>query len=86
MLKLCAFMVKLYIIGLSILVIAILANGIIGKIGLLSWYDFINLLIEKGTSALKEVTAISYLWLFIGYPLVLGTGYLVGEKLYNLLT
>nr|WP_321224780.1 hypothetical protein [uncultured Psychroserpens sp.] len=79
-------MFKIYIIGICILIIAIVANGLIVKLGLKSWYDFIDLLGQHGWSALKQIGLIDYLWLFIGYPLVLGFGYILGTKLYNLFT
>jgi hypothetical protein len=78
-------MLKLYIIGICILIIAILANAIVIKIGLKSWYDFIELLNDSGTGAFAKLSAFDYLWLFIGYPLILGCGYFFGLKLYELL-
>lgn len=78
-------MIRIYTIGLAILIIAIIANGIVVKLGLKSWYDFINLLTDQGMSALKEISIIDYFWLLIGYPLVLGLGYYLGDKLYTLL-
>lgn len=78
-------MVRLYIIGFSILIIAILANSFISKLGVLSWYDFLNYLIDKESSEIEKIKAIDYLWLFVGYPLVLGLGYLLGEKIYELI-
>ena len=78
-------MIRIYTIGLAILIIAIIANGIVVKLGLKSWYDFINLLTDQGLSALKEISIIDYFWLLIGYPLVLGLGYYLGDKLYTLL-
>ncbi|PIE49020.1 MAG: hypothetical protein CSA39_04830 [Flavobacteriales bacterium] len=78
-------MFKLYIIGIVILIVAIVANSIIGKLGLLSWYDFIARISNKGIVALSTVRLTDYLWLFFGYPLILGLGYVLGEKLYNFL-
>ena len=78
-------MTRLYLIGFCILIVAILANGIIIKIGLKSWYDFIELLSRHGTSALSMISVIDYLWLFIGYPLVLSFGYLLGSKIHSLI-
>jgi hypothetical protein len=75
---------RLYIIGLAILVIAILANGIVVKLGVKSWYDFISLLSDNGSSAFSKLSVTDYLWLFIGYPLILGCGYWIGDKIYNL--
>jgi hypothetical protein len=78
-------MLKLYIIGLAILVTAILANFLAAKLGLLSWYDFLNLLSDKGGEAFKKVKFLDYLWLFILYPLALGLGYWFGIKLFQLI-
>ncbi|MET2985543.1 DUF7672 family protein [Aureibaculum conchae] len=76
-------MLKLYIIGICILIIAILANAIIVKIGLKSWYDFFELLNQLGTEAFSKLSILDYLWLFVGYPFVLGLGYLIGLRVYN---
>ena len=78
-------MIKLYFIGVGILITAIIANAVIGKIGIKSWYDFINLLAEHQTAAFGKIGLLDYLWLFIGYPLVLALGYLAGSKLYNII-
>ena len=75
-------MVKLYIIGISILLVAIIANAVAIKIGLKSWYDFIQLLSDIGLSAFRELNLWDYFWLFLGYPLTLELGYLLGAKLY----
>ena len=76
-------MIKLYIIGIFILIIAIIANGIIATIGLKSWYDFINLLNSDGLKTFGKLQVLDYLWLFLGYPLILGCGYFIGLKCYN---
>jgi len=78
-------MLKLYIIGLSILCVAIIANALILKTSLLSWYDLFQLLNEYGSAAFKKLGFLDYLWLFIGYPLILGLGYLLGNKIYTLI-
>jgi len=79
-------MTKLYIIGVTILLTAIVANSIAGYINLNSWYNFSNLIIEKGSflKALKEQSLISILWLFFIYPLILGIGCLIAGKLFNI--
>ena len=77
-------MLRLYIIGVFILLIAIIANIIIGKIGLSTWYDFGPQFLKKGFIAIKEVGLYSSIWLFILYPLVLSLGYLIADKIYNL--
>jgi len=77
-------MLRFYIIGLFILLIAIIANVIIGKIGLSTWYDFGPDFFKKGFETMKEVGFYSCIWLFILYPLVLSLGYLIGDKIYHL--
>lgn len=78
-------MLKLYIIGVFILIVAIIANAIIVKIGIKSWYDFIELLSEYGKSAFSKLSILDYLWLLIGYPFILGLGYYSGLKVYLLI-
>lgn len=77
-------MLRLYIIGISILIVAIGVNGLILKLGITSWYEFINLVTKEGTSGLSKLNLLDYLWLFLGYPLVLGLAYWLGDKVYNL--
>ena len=79
-------MIKLYIIGVSILLTAIFANIIADYINLTTWYKFSNIILEKGgfLKALKEQTIFDVLWLFFIYPLILGIGYLISEKLFNI--
>lgn len=79
-------MTKLYIIGLSILLTAIIANTIAGYINVNTWYNFSNTILEKGSflKALKEQSTIDFLWLFFLYPLTLGFGYLIAENLFNI--
>ena len=77
-------MLRFYIIGVFILIIAIIANVIIGKIGLSTWYDFVPQFFKKGFVAIKEVGFYSSIWLFILYPLILSLGYFIGDKIYNL--
>jgi len=77
-------LIRLYVIGFAILLIAILANTIIVKLKVKSWYDFIGLLTLNNSSAFKMLSIIDYIWLFIGYPLALGIGYWIGDKIYHL--
>ena len=76
-------MLRIYIIGVCVLLIAIIANVIIGKIGLSTRYDFGPQFIKRGFIVIKEVGFFSIIWLFILYPLVLGLGYIIGDKIYN---
>lgn len=59
-------MLKLYFIGIGILIVAIAANIIAVKIGLKSWYDFLELLTNNGWDAFKIIQIWDYLWLFLG--------------------
>ena len=77
-------MLRLYLIGICILIIAILANAIVLKLGIKTWYDFIGLLSNNGWSAFSKIEFLDYLWLFIGYPFILALGYILGDKLSHL--
>ena len=78
-------MLRLYIIGLLILIIAIIANVIVVKLGFSTWYDFGPEFFSEGFPIIKEVGFVNSLWLFIIYPLVLSLGYVIGDKLYGLI-
>lgn len=78
-------MLKVYIIGMTVLLIAILANALAGILGVMSWYDAIVSLQKNGAASLKQWKLMDYAWLFIVYPLILGAGGLIGMKLYELL-
>ncbi|WP_073082038.1 DUF7672 family protein [Winogradskyella jejuensis] len=77
-------MMRLYFIGISILIIAILANALAMKLGLKTWYAFIEFLTASGDREII-ISIIDYIWLFILYPLTLGCGYWLGDKLYQIL-
>ena len=74
-------MIKYYFIGLVILTVAIFANFTVAKLGLKTWYDFLNS-IGNGSS----LKLLDYLWLFAIYPLILGLstklGIMVWDKLF----
>ena len=73
-------MVRIYVIGISILIVAIIANFIAKIIGISTWYDFLNSFTDSTTSNFK---LIDYLWLFFIYPIILGLGYFLGELISN---
>jgi hypothetical protein len=77
-------MIRLYLIGLCILLIAIVANLVVGKFGLSTWYDFGPEFFKRGFPVMKEVGLLNCLWLFVFYPLVLSVGYILGNKIYYL--
>ena len=80
-------MIRLYIIGLSILFIAIAANAIANYINLNTWYRFIQEVMQKDNilETLKDQKIEDLIWLLIIYPTILGAGYLIGEKIYSTL-
>ncbi len=80
-------MIKLYIIGLSILFIAILTNTLANYINLNTWYNFAQEAIQKESvlTELKNQNIEDLIWLFIAYPMTLGCGYLIGEKIHSYL-
>lgn len=77
-------MFRLYIIGVLILLIAIIANVFAEKIGLITWYIFGNQLYVEGFAVFKEVGFFSVLWLFVIYPFILSLGYVIGDYIFNL--
>ena len=77
-------MLRIYIIGVCILMIAIIVNVIVGKVGLSTWYDFGPQFFKRGFVVVKEVGLLSALWLFLFYPLVLAFGYILGDFIYKL--
>jgi len=74
-------MVRIYIIGLTILLVAIITNGGAKYLGVLTWYDFMKSFSEQSS---KNFSILNYLWLFIIYPLILGLGYILGDSVSNL--
>ncbi len=76
-------MLKIYLIGIIILVTAILLNGVINKFGVLGWYDFITLLVDKETAPARKISIIDIFWLFIAYPFLLGLAGVGGNYLYT---
>ena len=77
-------MLRIYIIGICVLLIAIITNIIVGRLGISTWYDFGPQFFKRGFIVMKEVGLFSSVWLFILYPLVLALGYIVGDKIYSL--
>tara|TARA_B100000900_G_C20496458_1_gene681832 strand:- start:526 stop:759 length:234 start_codon:yes stop_codon:yes gene_type:complete len=73
-------MLRIYVIGLSILIVAIIANFFAKIIGISTWYDFLNSFTDSTTSNFKFI---DYLWLFFIYPIILGLGYFLGELISN---
>ena len=71
-------LIKLYVMGLMILIIAILVNFLATQLGLKTWYDFLNQWGNGDALSLKDG-----LWLFVLYPLILGCSLLIGNMLWK---
>ena len=79
----CLFliMIRIYFIGLFILITAIIANILAVKLQLKSWYDLLNGL-ANSKSYWELITFKDSLWLFLVYPLVLGLGAVFANFIY----
>ncbi len=74
-------MIRVYFIGLFILITVIIANVIAAKLQLKSWYALLDGL--TNSSPLSDLLTLKdSLWLFILYPLILGLGAVVANLLY----
>ena len=71
-------MIKYFFIGVIILISAIIANIIAAKLGLKTWYDFLNG-INNGVS----LSIFDYICLFALYPLTLGLSVKFGLMLWD---
>ena len=69
-------MVSLFVLGVGILAGALVLNYLGSRLGLPSWYDFVE--------APSTLTALSAVWLFVLYPFGLGTTAYLVEKLFRL--
>jgi hypothetical protein len=65
---------KLFLMGIVLLIGAIVLNAIATKLSIKTWYDFIQ---DPGGT-----NVVSYLWLFVIYPLCLGLLAFAGQKLF----
>ena len=79
----CLFliMIRIYFIGLFILITAIVANILAVKLQLKTWYDLLNGL-ANSKSYWELITFKDSLWLFLVYPLVLGLGAVFANFIY----
>ena len=78
---------RILITGYSILFIAIVANLIADYFTLSTWYKFSQQIIKTNLKQTITTQGIfNMFWLFLLYPAILSLGYLLGDKIYNLLT
>lgn len=78
-------MVRIYIIGLSILIVAILLNVLVQALGIMGWYEFLTKLQEQGRKVFSAMNFLDYAWLFLLYPMLLGLAYLLGDRIHHLI-
>ena len=65
-----SYLFSIFFAGGFLLGCAILVNAVIQFFGIMNWYDF--LMSIKKRSLPKKMTWMDVVWLFIGYPLILG--------------
>ena len=66
-------LLKIYLAGLVILVVAIGLNMLANGLGLATWYSFLNQVSQQGLNpALKNLKAIDFFFLILLYPFLLG--------------
>lgn len=78
-------MLRLYITGLLVLLVALAANALAYAIGAKTWYDFIGLLQQHGWQSFSKLSWKDILWLFLLYPLLLGAGCMAGLWCYRII-
>lgn len=66
---------KIFALGIGILLVAIALNAVASLIGLKTWYEFV----KKPTNT----SILSYFWLFMVYPFGLGLAAYLLSKLFR---
>lgn len=65
--------IKIFIAGALFLFLTILVNATANALKLTSWYTFLGTMNSVGWGkAMAQLSVLSALWLFVGYPFVLG--------------
>jgi hypothetical protein len=67
------FLAKALLYGYILLLSAIILNFLASKLKVKSWYDFIK--------KPKQTSVISYIWLFLIYPLSLGLAIVLAQQI-----
>ena len=66
-------LLKVYLAGLVVLIVAVVLNLLANVIGLATWYSFLNQVSQRGFfPALQDLKMIEILFLILLYPLLLG--------------
>jgi hypothetical protein len=71
-------LLRIYLVGLAVLIAAVALNLLSNLFGLATWYSFLNQIAQRGfVPAVQELKAYEILFLILIYPLLLGlTAYL----------
>lgn len=73
--------IRIYITGVIVVLVAIIVNAAVEFIGLENWYGFLMNIAEHGLlSAVSEAGVVSLLFLFVIYPLTLGAAVVINEQ------
>lgn len=75
-------MIRIYLVGVLVLLGAILANFLASIIKCKTWYTLIHGMIEN-PFFFKEIKLQDCLWLFLLYPFLLGLSAYVGNLLHQ---
>jgi len=78
-------MLKIFLSGWMVLLVAIFLNVLVQRFHIMGWYEFLNKLQSIGKVTFSGMTVVDYLWLFLVYPLCLGYAALMGDRLYALI-
>ena len=63
---------KIYLLGVFILVGAILINIFLNYLNIESWHGFLKDYSERGVETFKELRVIDFIFMFLVYPSLLG--------------
>ncbi len=75
----------MFLAGWILLLVAILLNGLANKLGIDTWYPFLNEVSKSGfVKSLSKTSYLSKLFLFIIYPGLLGVTALLVAKILKL--
>jgi arginine exporter protein ArgO len=75
-------LVKIFLVGLVILVGAIVINALAAALGLSTWYTFLSGITQHGLlPSLRQARLVDLLFLFILYPVGLGSLAALAERL-----
>ena len=64
------WVINIILSGFFLLFFTIIMNAIVQYLKIMTWYDFLMML--KDSSKSTKIRLIDYLWLFVGYPFLLG--------------